>query len=107
MHLEDKHRHKEMAAAPTSAWDYIDELSTRPEEESDAEEGPKKRFSNMDALAYYMQAVQLREEQHIPVIGPSLDRRMLRLMANVLNSNSVKGLICFACATVHTYVRSW
>ena len=60
-----------------------------------------------DALAYYMRAVRLREEEHIPLIGLSLDRRQLALMAKLLRSDTVKSYTCLCCAQVHTYVRNW
>ena len=40
----------------------------------------------MDAFVYYTQVVQMRAQQHIPIIVPPLDRRMLLLMAQLLKS---------------------
>ena len=55
--------------------------------------------SNMDALAYYMRALQMREQECMPIIGPSVDRRQLNVMVSLLQSDAIKGFTCFACAT--------
>ena len=36
-----------------------------------------------------------------------MDGRMLGAMARVMNDDTVKGLICFSCATINPYVKSW
>ena len=36
-----------------------------------------------------------------------MDGRMLGAMARVMNDDTVKGLICFSCATISPYVKSW
>ena len=61
----------------------------------------------LDALEYYSAAVCEKERQHIPLIGPSRDRRMLSLLTHVCNSDTLKALVCVACAHVHTSIRSW
>jgi len=94
-HLEECHRNNiEMSKVPGEAWPVRDE------------KGFVRNYT-MDGLAYYMQAVMLKEQEHIPIIGPSVDRRMLALMTKALNSQTVKACICFACANVRTYVQKW
>ena len=60
-----------------------------------------------DVVAYYVQAVCLKEQLHIPIIGPSVDRKMLALMHKALNSKTVKSYVCFACSGVYTSVEQW
>eukprot|EP00973_Karenia_brevis_P034027 4693997-Karenia_brevis.AAC.1 len=61
----------------------------------------------MHAVAFYNEAICYEEQEHIPIIGASLDPRMLSLMYKALNSDTVKTYSCFACANVKTYVRKW
>jgi hypothetical protein len=61
----------------------------------------------MTALAYYMYAVRERLRDGMPVIGPSVDRRAMAYVHKLSQSRNIKGLACFACAQVHTWVRSW
>ena len=61
----------------------------------------------MTALAYYMAAVREREREHMPLIGPSVDRRTLALVNRAANSDTVCSLMCFVCAQLHTWVASW
>ncbi len=51
--------------------------------------------------------MQIKEQEHIPIIGPFIDRRMLRIMTKLLSSKTVEGLVCFTCANVRTNVKSW
>ena len=68
----------------------------------------KRRIPRMmNALAYYTAAVALKEQTHIPLIGPSVDRRMLGILHSVCNSDTISSLICAACAQVHVSVTSW
>ena len=67
-----------------------------------AHDGPQ-----MTALAYYMQAVQEREREHMPLIGPSVDRRSLSLVTRLANSDTIRSLMCFTCAQIFTSVKSW
>ena len=79
-------------------FDYIEhELGERAEED----------VYKMTALAFYMQAVCEREREHVPLIGPSVDRRTLALLTRVANSENICSLVCFACAQVFTHVRTW
>ena len=53
--------------------------------------------ADFSALAYYMAAVCEQERQHMPLIGPSVDRRTLALVCRLANSNTLRCLTCFAC----------
>jgi hypothetical protein len=61
----------------------------------------------MTLLAYYMAAVREKERQHMPLIGPSVDRRNLAMVHKLACSDNIQGLICFACAQIYTHVKSW
>ncbi len=100
-HLYEEHRFKEMAQVPTEEWDDEKEI-TRAISESRC---PMTR--KMNALAYYTAAVCQKERMHVPLIGPSLDRRMLALLTRFCNSHTVSALVCVACAQIHTSVKSW
>ena len=43
----------------------------------------------------------------MPLIGPSVDRRTLTLVCRLARSETLKGLVCFACAQLFTSVKSW
>ena len=68
---------------------------------------PDTRRGDWDMLAYYTAAVAERERERMPVIGPSVDRRTLRLLNAVCNSSTVCSLACFCCCQVRTRVESW
>ena len=63
--------------------------------------------AEMTALAYYTEAVCQREREHVPLIGPSTDRRTLALVCRLANSQTVRALVCFTCGQVHTNVACW
>ena len=67
----------------------------------------KRHEEEMTLLAYYMAAVREREREHLPVIGPSVDRRALAMVHKLCRSSSVQALVCFSCAQIHTHVESW
>ena len=58
-----------------------------------------------DVMAYYCAAVQERERERMPLTGPSVDRRALAMLQQVMNSESTKSLVCFVCAQIHTYLE--
>ena len=58
-------------------------------------------------LSYYVAAVSEREREHMPLIGPSVDRRTLALVSRLANSSTIQSLVCFCCAQVRTHVRPW
>ena len=95
-----------MVSVPASAWEpkkktgnpqKREDTATDELRENGSVEEREKKILTLDALAYYQAAVETKEQEHIPVIGPSLDRRMLRMMTKLLNSNTVQGLICIGC----------
>ena len=61
----------------------------------------------MTLLAYYLAAVREKERQHMPLIGPCVDRRSLAMVHKLSRSDHIHGLICFACAQIYTHVSSW
>ena len=63
--------------------------------------------AEMTALAYYMAAVCQREREHVPIVGPSTDRRTLTLVCRLANGDTIRSLICFMCGQIHTSVSSW
>jgi len=108
MHLNRKHRGKgnAMEKVPDAEWDDADPKLVK---ERSSREGTAQRYTHrhMNALAYYTAAVSAREQEHVPLIGPSIDRRMLCLLTKVCNSDTVHSLICFACNQVHVSVAGW
>ena len=89
-HLQSVHRHDAMQSVPDSSWHI-----------------PGEVHYQMDAYAYYCAAVLKKEEEHVPLIGVSVDRRMLTLLAKLANSDTVQSAVCFVCAQIHTWVESW
>ena len=61
----------------------------------------------MTLLAYYTAAVAEREREHVPLIGPSVDRRSLAFLNQLCRSRNVDSQICFVCAQIHTHVACW
>jgi hypothetical protein len=59
------------------------------------------------AVAYYTAAICEREREHVPLLGPSIDRRSLSLVCKLARSENLQALICFGCAQLHTWVRCW
>ena len=88
-----------MAMVPDSEWDderaISDSASTR------------LIPRHMHALAYYTAAIGLRERSHVPIIGPSLDKRMLNILTKLCNSDTIHSLICASCAQIYTSVDTW
>ena len=63
--------------------------------------------AEMTLLAYYMAAVRAREREHMPLIGPSVDRRTLAMVHKLCCDSTVQGMVCCVCASVHTHVACW
>ena len=95
-----------MSAVPNHQWDNEEKIleALQPD---DANVKPRIIPRRMHALAYYIAATCVKEQQHIPIIGPSLDRRMLSLLTHLCNSDTVQSLVCVSCAQVHVCVKSW
>ena len=88
-HLQEVHRDSEMKCLPAATWHQ-----------------PGQKHYRMDAYAYYNAAVMQKEQQHIPIIGPANDRRMLTLLHKLANSDTLQSAVCFVCAQMHTAVQS-
>ena len=67
----------------------------------------RREDPQMRALAYYVAAVCEQERQHMPLIGPSVDRRTLTLVCRLARSATLRALVCFTCAQVFTSVKAW
>ena len=81
-HLDFVHRREEMVQVPECEWDNEEAIMMSLDPDSTI----KRRIPRMmNALAYYTAAVALKEQKHIPLIGPSVDRRMLSLLHRVCN----------------------
>ena len=63
--------------------------------------------SEMTLLAYYMAAVRARERDHMPLLGPSVDRRSLAMVNKLCQDSTVQALVCCICAQVHTHASCW
>ena len=51
-----------------------------------------------DYVAYYYQAIALRERSAVPVVGMPIDRRTVNIVSASFNDDHVRGLVCFVCA---------
>ncbi len=56
--------------------------------------------SQSDSYSYYLEAIALREQQTMPKVGPSVDRRTFRHVAADLSDSATQSLICMCCARV-------
>ena len=61
---------------------------------------------NPDLMAYYCAAIAERERENMPLIGPSIDRRVFKWLQRASNSEKVQSLMCFVCAQIKTHVAS-
>jgi len=61
---------------------------------------------NPDLMAYYCAAIAEQERENMPLIGPSIDRRVFKWLQRACSSETVQSLICFVCAQVKTHVAS-
>ena len=55
-----------------------------------------------DSYDYYLEAIACREREQMPVVGPSIDRRVFRHIRISQSEGEVRALICFCCARVFT-----
>jgi len=53
-----------------------------------------------DSYDYYLEAIAYQEQQHIPTIGPSVDRRTFKHVRDDMSEEAVQGLICMCCARI-------
>ena len=47
-----------------------------------------------DIMAYYCGAIAQKEQQRMPIIGPSIDRRTFKLLRQVYHSAAIGGRAC-------------
>ena len=98
----------ELSCIPSAEWDDEDAIDAAISERLDESTAKSKvPHRHLNALAYYLAAVGLKEQEHIPLVGLSLDRRMLQMLTKVCNSDTVSALSCFACAQIHVNVKCW
>ena len=55
---------------------------------------------------YYFEAVAYKEQQKMPDVGPAIDRRTFRQIAQETTEESVQALICMCCAQVRRTCNS-
>ena len=53
--------------------------------------------SEMD---FYVAAIEMKEREHMPAVGPSMDRRQFCYVQQFASSARVHSLICFICAQI-------
>ena len=89
----DTWEYGELSAIPTREWDDEDAIDAAMSERfQDTAKQTKIPHRTLNALAYYLAAVSLKEQEHIPLVGVSLDRRMLQMLTKVCNSDTVMAL---------------
>ena len=54
-------------------------------------------------MALYCAAIREKEQEHVPVVGPSIDRRAIRQLNVVCNDERLQMLVCACCATKKVY----
>eukprot|EP00435_Cladocopium_sp_Y103_P050168 s3057_g15.t1 len=63
-------------------------------------EAHSQHFRGTDIPSLYRQALIVHEEQHVPAVGDSVDRRTLRRLAASVQEEHVMALVCACCARV-------
>ena len=53
-----------------------------------------------DSYDYYLEAIAIREQQSMPTVGPSVDRRTFAHVALDMSEDAVQSLICMCCAQI-------
>ena len=56
--------------------------------------------SRFDNYSYYLEAIALREQQTVPKVGPSIDRRTFHYVKADLSESATRSLICMCCARI-------
>ena len=64
--------------------------------------GDTTRIDFLRVISYYLAAVCQQEREHMPLIGPTNDRRMLAYVAKLADSKNVVSRMCFCCDQIHT-----
>ena len=55
---------------------------------------------------YYLEAIAHKEQQKMPDVGPAIDRRTFRQVAQESTEDSVQALICMCCAQIRRTCNS-
>ena len=55
-------------------------------------------------LDYYEEACKMKLRERMPIVGLSLDRRVLEHLSNAYNDDTIHCYICFLCAEKHVHV---
>eukprot|EP00435_Cladocopium_sp_Y103_P023660 s5233_g5.t1 len=63
-------------------------------------EAHKEHFQSVDIPSLYRQALIVHEEQYVPAVGDSVDRRTLRRLATSVQDEHLMALVCACCARV-------
>ena len=53
-----------------------------------------------DSYDYYLEAIAQREREQMPIVGPSIDRRVFKHIRLSQSEEAVQALICLCCARV-------
>jgi hypothetical protein len=65
------------------------------------------RRAFLQVMSFYTAAVEEQERAHLPLVGPTNDRRMLSLVTRLANSHTIRSQICFCCDQIYSNVKSW
>ena len=57
-------------------------------------------------MALYCAAIRAKEQEHVPLVGPSIDRRAIRQLNVACNDAGLEMLICVCCATKKVHAQS-
>ena len=60
------------------------------------------RASIRNSYSYYLEAIAFREQQTMPQLGPSIDRRTFNHVQIDMDEASIKGMVCMCCARIAT-----
>ena len=61
----------------------------------------------LTALAFYVAAICEVEREHMPLLGPSIDRRLFTMVCRLSGNSNVRSCGCFCCAQSWTSVDLW
>ena len=71
-------------------------------QESVPRDPERTRVWEWRARGFYARAIEIREQENVPLLGPSVDRRTVKHLMEVYNDDAVKCLICFVCGCKKT-----
>ena len=64
------------------------------------------REHTRDVMAYYCAAIRVQEQQKMPNIGVSVDRRTFGHVCHAYSSDRIRSLVCFVCCQTKTDTES-